>query len=55
MKEWSDPERVAEYLSREIPHRQTAEAMLLQLSWLRAAGFANVEWLQLTLVVGTAS
>lgn len=28
--EWSDPERVAEYLSREIPHRQTAEAMLLQ-------------------------
>jgi len=30
MKEWSDPERVAEYLSREIPHRQTAEAMLLQ-------------------------
>jgi SAM-dependent methyltransferase len=30
MKEWSDPDRVAEYLSREIPHRQTAEAMLLQ-------------------------
>jgi SAM-dependent methyltransferase len=30
MKEWSDPERVAEYLSREIPHRQTAESMLLQ-------------------------
>ena len=30
MEEWSDPERVAEYLSREIPHRQTAEAMLLQ-------------------------
>ena len=30
MKEWSDPERVAEYLSRQIPHRQTAEAMLLQ-------------------------
>jgi tRNA (cmo5U34)-methyltransferase len=28
--EWSDPERVAEYLSREIPHRQTAETMLLQ-------------------------
>jgi tRNA (cmo5U34)-methyltransferase len=27
MKEWSDPERVAEYLSHEIPHRQTAEAM----------------------------
>lgn len=28
--EWSNPERVAEYLSREIPHRQSAEAMLLQ-------------------------
>jgi SAM-dependent methyltransferase len=27
--EWSQPERVAEYLSREIPHRQTAEEMLL--------------------------
>lgn len=30
MQEWSDPERVAEYLSREIPHRQIAETMLLQ-------------------------
>jgi SAM-dependent methyltransferase len=28
--EWSNPERVTEYLSREIPHRQTAEEMLLQ-------------------------
>ncbi|HKF83619.1 MAG TPA: class I SAM-dependent methyltransferase [Solirubrobacterales bacterium] len=28
--EWSDPERVAEYLSREIPHRQLAESMLLR-------------------------
>jgi cyclopropane fatty-acyl-phospholipid synthase-like methyltransferase len=28
--EWSDPERVAEYLSREIPHRRLAEALLLQ-------------------------
>jgi tRNA (cmo5U34)-methyltransferase len=28
--EWSDPGRVAEYLSREIPHRQTAEQMLLE-------------------------
>lgn len=27
--EWSEPERVAEYLSREIPHRATAEEMLL--------------------------
>jgi cyclopropane fatty-acyl-phospholipid synthase-like methyltransferase len=26
---WSDPERVDEYLSREIPHRQLAEEMLL--------------------------
>ena len=28
--EWSEPERVAEYLSREIPHRDTAEEMLLE-------------------------
>jgi len=28
--EWSDPGRVAEYLSREIPHRSTAEEMLLE-------------------------
>ncbi|HKB50858.1 MAG TPA: class I SAM-dependent methyltransferase [Solirubrobacterales bacterium] len=28
--EWSEPGRVAEYLSREIPHRLTAEAMLLE-------------------------
>lgn len=28
--EWSDQGRVAEYLSREIPHRQIAEEMLLQ-------------------------
>jgi SAM-dependent methyltransferase len=27
--EWSDPGRVAEYLSREIPHRSTAEESLL--------------------------
>ncbi|HEU4393110.1 MAG TPA: class I SAM-dependent methyltransferase [Solirubrobacterales bacterium] len=27
--EWSEPERVAEYLSREIPHRRLAEEMLL--------------------------
>jgi tRNA (cmo5U34)-methyltransferase len=27
--DWSDPGRVAEYLSREIPHRQTAEQVLL--------------------------
>ncbi len=29
-EEWSDPGRVAEYLSREIPHRLTAEQMLLE-------------------------
>jgi tRNA (cmo5U34)-methyltransferase len=28
-EEWSEPGRVAEYLSREIPHRGTAEEMLL--------------------------
>jgi tRNA (cmo5U34)-methyltransferase len=28
-EEWSDPGRVAEYLSREIPHRHVAEEMLL--------------------------
>jgi tRNA (cmo5U34)-methyltransferase len=28
--DWSDPGRVAEYLSREIPHRLTAEQMLLE-------------------------
>lgn len=27
--EWSDPARVSEYLAREIPHRDTAERMLL--------------------------
>jgi len=27
--EWSDPNRVSEYLSREIPNRRLAEAMLL--------------------------
>jgi tRNA (cmo5U34)-methyltransferase len=28
--EWSDPERVAEYLAREIPYRDIAERMLLE-------------------------
>lgn len=28
--EWSDPGRVAEYLSREIPHRELAEEMLIE-------------------------
>lgn len=29
MGEWADPSRVTEYLSREIPHRDVAEALLL--------------------------
>jgi tRNA (cmo5U34)-methyltransferase len=29
-EEWSNPTRVAEYLSREIPHRDVAEEMLLE-------------------------
>lgn len=28
--EWSDPHRVTDYLSREIPHRPLAEAMLVE-------------------------
>jgi len=30
LSEWTDPERVAEYLSREIPHRDVAESLLLE-------------------------
>jgi cyclopropane fatty-acyl-phospholipid synthase-like methyltransferase len=29
-REWSDPERVSEYLGREIPHRRLAEELLLE-------------------------
>lgn len=29
-REWSDPERVSEYLGREIPHRHVAEELLLE-------------------------
>ncbi len=29
--EWSDPERVAEYLARDIPHREIAEQLLLDV------------------------
>jgi tRNA (cmo5U34)-methyltransferase len=29
-REWSDPERVSEYLGREIPHRRVAEELLLE-------------------------
>jgi len=28
--QWTDPKRVAEYLSREIPHRDIAEELLLE-------------------------
>lgn len=35
--EWSNPERVAEYLSREIPHRHIAEEMLLEALPTRVA------------------
>jgi tRNA (cmo5U34)-methyltransferase len=30
LSEWTDPERVADYLKREIPHREIAEGMLLE-------------------------
>lgn len=40
--EWSDPDRVAEYLSREIPHRRTAEAMLLQALPARVDRFLDL-------------
>ena len=30
LNEWSDPERVADYLKRETPHRDIAEGMLLE-------------------------
>jgi SAM-dependent methyltransferase len=42
MKEWSNPERVAEYLSREIPHRRTSEAMLLQALPARVDRFLDL-------------
>jgi SAM-dependent methyltransferase len=40
--EWSQPERVAEYLSREIPHRQAAEAMLLEALPARVERFLDL-------------
>lgn len=39
---WSDSERVAEYLSREIPHRATAEEMLLQALPRRVERFLDL-------------
>lgn len=40
--EWSEPERVAEYLSREIPHRGTAEDLLLAALPERAKRFLDL-------------
>jgi cyclopropane fatty-acyl-phospholipid synthase-like methyltransferase len=39
---WSDPARVAEYLSREIPHRHTAEEMLLEALPRRVERFLDL-------------
>ena len=39
---WSDPGRVAEYLSREIPHRATAEQMLLEALPSRVERFLDL-------------
>jgi tRNA (cmo5U34)-methyltransferase len=41
-KGWGDPERVAEYLSREIPHRQVAEGMLLEALPARVERFLDL-------------
>ncbi len=41
-REWSDPGRVAEYLSREIPHRLTAEQMLLEALPPRVGRFLDL-------------
>lgn len=41
-EEWSDPGRVAEYLSREIPHRLTAEQMLLEALPSRVERFLDL-------------
>lgn len=40
--EWSDPERVSEYLSREIPHRPVAEQMLLEALPSRVERFIDL-------------
>jgi cyclopropane fatty-acyl-phospholipid synthase-like methyltransferase len=40
--EWSDPGRVAEYLSREIPHRLTAEELLLDALPPRVGRFLDL-------------
>jgi len=40
--EWSDPGRVDEYLSREIPHRRAAEEMLLAALPARVERFVDL-------------
>lgn len=40
--QWSDPDRVAEYLSREIPNRQLAESMLLEALPARVDRFLDL-------------
>jgi tRNA (cmo5U34)-methyltransferase len=40
--EWSDRERVAEYLAREIPHRGVAEQMLLEALPSRVGRFLDL-------------
>lgn len=41
-EEWSDRGRVAEYLAREIPHRQIAEEILLQALPEQVARFVDL-------------
>jgi SAM-dependent methyltransferase len=40
--EWGDPDRVAEYLAREIPHRAIAEEMLLEALPARVERFVDL-------------
>lgn len=40
--EWSEPERVADYLAREIPHRATAEELLLSVLPERVERFLDL-------------
>ncbi len=40
--EWSDPQRVTEYLSREIPNRALAESMLLEALPARVERFLDL-------------
>lgn len=42
MGEWSDPQRVTEYLSREIPNRALAESMLLEALPARVERFLDL-------------